>query len=111
MNESAPSDALPSAAFLDAFRRRLGSSQALRFDAFMELALYDPSLAEKPQVVAIGKADLPETRDRAKKEIDLFRRKKIEVFLISAVTGEGIDALIAAVVKKLKRDEREDHEH
>lgn len=76
-----------------------------------ELALYDPTLAEKPQVVAIGKADLPETRDRAKKEIDFFRRKNIEVFLISAVTGEGIDALIAAVVKKLKRDEREDHEH
>ncbi|MCU0531398.1 MAG: GTPase ObgE [Syntrophales bacterium] len=76
-----------------------------------ELALYDPALAEKPQVVAIGKADLPETRDRAKKEIDFFRRKNIEVFLISAVTGEGIDALIAAVVKKLKRDEREDHEH
>jgi len=72
-----------------------------------ELALYDPALAEKPQVVAIGKADLPETRERAKKEIDFFRRKKIEVFLISAVTGEGIDALTAAVVKKLKRNERE----
>jgi len=57
--------------------------------------------------VAIGKADLPETRERAKKEIDFFRRKKIEVFLISAVTGEGIDALTAAVVKKLKRNERE----
>ncbi|HNS53952.1 MAG: GTPase ObgE [Syntrophobacterales bacterium] len=76
-----------------------------------ELELYDPALAKKPQVVAIGKADLPETRERAKKEIDFFRRKKIEVFLISAVTGEGIDALIAAVVKKLKGDEREDHEH
>jgi len=72
-----------------------------------ELALYDPALAEKPQVVAIGKADLPETRERAKKEIDFFRRKKIEAFLISAVTGEGIDALTAAVVKKLKRNERE----
>lgn len=44
MNESAPPDALPSAEFLDTFRRRLGSSQALRFDAFMELALYDPSV-------------------------------------------------------------------
>jgi len=76
-----------------------------------ELALYDPTLAEKPQVVAIGKADLPATRDRAKKEIDFFRRKKIEIFLISAVTGEGIDALVAAVVKKLRREEREDHEH
>lgn len=76
-----------------------------------ELELYDPALAKKPQVVAIGKADLPETRERAKKEIDFFRRKKIEVFLISAVTGEGIDALIAAVVKKLKGDQREDHEH
>ena len=76
-----------------------------------ELELYSPSLAEKPQVVAIGKMDLPETRERAKKEIDFFRRKGIEVFTISAVTGEGVPALIAAVVKKLKRDPREEHEH
>jgi GTP-binding protein len=79
-----------------------------------ELELYDTALAKKPQVVAIGKMDLTETRERAKKEIDFFRRKGIEVFEISAVTGEGIDALIAAVVKKLQQaqwKEREEHEH
>jgi GTP-binding protein len=75
-----------------------------------ELELYSPSLAEKPQVVAIGKMDLPDTRERSKKEIDFFKRKGIEVLTISAVTGEGVPALIAAVVKKLKRDPREEHE-
>jgi GTP-binding protein len=76
-----------------------------------ELALYSPNLAEKPQVVAIGKLDLPDTQERVEKEIDFFRGKGIEVFAISAVTGAGVPALIAAVVKKLKRDPREEHEH
>jgi GTP-binding protein len=76
-----------------------------------ELELYSPSLAEKPQVVAIGKLDLPDVRERVEKEIDFFRGKGIEVFAISAVTGAGVPALIAAVVKKLKRDPREEHEH
>jgi GTP-binding protein len=76
-----------------------------------ELALYSPDLAKKPQVVAIGKLDLTDTQERAKKEIDFFRGKGIEVFGISAVTGEGINALIAAVVKKLKRDLQDNNEH
>ena len=76
-----------------------------------ELELYDPALATKPQVVAIGKMDLPETRERVKKEIDFFREKGIEVFGISAVTGEGLEALLAAVVKKLQRSAWGTHEH
>ena len=76
-----------------------------------ELELYSPNLAEKPQVVAIGKLDLPDTQARVEKEIDFFREKGIEVFAISAVTGAGVPALIAAVVKKLKRDSQENNEH
>jgi GTP-binding protein len=76
-----------------------------------ELALYSPELAKKPQIVAIGKLDLTDTQERMKKEIDFFREKGIEVFGISAVTGEGIDDLIAAVVKKLKRDLQDSNEH
>ncbi|NPV04202.1 MAG: GTPase ObgE [Syntrophaceae bacterium] len=76
-----------------------------------ELELYDPALAKKPQVVAIGKMDLPETRERAKKEIDFFREKGIEVYGISAVTGEGVEALIAAVVKRLQQGAWGKHEH
>jgi len=55
--------------------------------------------------------DLPETRERMKKEIDFFREKGIEVFGISAVTGEGVEALIAAVVKKLQQSAWGKHEH
>jgi GTP-binding protein len=76
-----------------------------------ELELYSPKLVEKPQIVVIGKLDLTETRERVEKEIDFFRGKGIEVFAISAVTGEGVPALIAAVVKKLKRDSQENNEH
>jgi GTP-binding protein len=76
-----------------------------------ELELYNPALAQKPQVVVIGKMDLTDTRERAEKEIDFFRGKGIEVYKISAVTGEGIEALMSAVVKKLKPDPQEEHEH
>jgi GTP-binding protein len=75
-----------------------------------ELALYDPALARKPQVVAIGKMDLTETRERVEKEVDRFKGKGIEVYKISAVTGEGVDALIAAVVRKLRQHSKEEHE-
>jgi predicted GTPase len=55
--------------------------------------------------------DLTDTRERVEKEIDFFRGKGIEVYKISAVTGEGLDTLMAAVVKKLKPNPQEEHEH
>ncbi|MEN6320776.1 MAG: GTPase ObgE [Syntrophaceae bacterium] len=66
-----------------------------------ELALFSPALIEKPQVVAISKIDLPPTRERYKKEIDIFREKGIKVFAFSAVTGEGINTVIQEIIKKL----------
>jgi GTP-binding protein len=69
-----------------------------------ELALYSPALAEKPQIVAVNKVDVPEARKGAALlRRALSRRKKAprEVFAISAVTGEGIDALLDAVAAVL----------
>jgi GTP-binding protein len=66
-----------------------------------ELALFSPSMMEKPQVIAINKIDLPVTRESLKKEIDRFEKKGIKVFAFSAVTGEGINTVIQEITKKL----------
>jgi GTPase len=76
-----------------------------------ELALYSPELVIKPQVVALSKIDLPEVRKKIKKEIDIFRKKGIKIFAISAVTGEGVHEVLAEIAKKLKAKEiRKSHE-
>ncbi len=69
-----------------------------------ELRLYSPELAQKPQIVAVNKVDVPEARKAAAAlQKALSRRKKgpREVHLISAVTGEGLDALLDEVGKVL----------
>ncbi|MGZ3634836.1 MAG: GTPase ObgE [Syntrophales bacterium] len=70
-----------------------------------ELALFSPYLIEKPQVVAINKIDLPLTRERVKKEIDIFGRNGIKVLAFSAITGEGIDSVINAITRQLHNNE------
>jgi GTP-binding protein len=70
-----------------------------------ELALYSPELAKKPQIVAVNKVDVPEARAAAGKLAAALRRRKKgpprEVLAISAVTGEGVDALLDAVGRVL----------
>jgi GTP-binding protein len=68
-----------------------------------ELRLYSPLLAEKPQVVAVTKMDLPEARERFQElRKGLGRRKGSQPILaISAVTGQGLDALLDAVARIL----------
>jgi GTP-binding protein len=70
-----------------------------------ELTLFSPSLIEKQQVVAINKIDLPITRDRIKKEFDIFKRNGIKVLAFSAITGEGIDSVINEITRKLHNAE------
>jgi len=67
-----------------------------------ELASFSPKLAEKPQVVAINKMDLPITRERIKKDIDIFEKKSVKVLTFSAITGEGVEAVICEIVNKLR---------
>ncbi len=65
-----------------------------------ELALYNPALAEKQMLVAANKIDLPESR----KNLVPFRHElggKYEIFAISALTGEGLDRLVARIGRLL----------
>jgi len=70
-----------------------------------ELALYSPELAKKPQIVAVTKIDVPEARAAGLKLQRLLARRKkpIDVHLISAVTGEGLQELLDAIGRVLFR--------
>ncbi|MHB8909519.1 MAG: GTPase ObgE [Syntrophales bacterium] len=63
-----------------------------------ELELFSPDMLKKRQVVAIGKLDLPVTRERMKKDIDTFARKGIELLAFSAATGEGVPEVLRALI-------------
>ena len=65
-----------------------------------ELVRYDASLGERPEVVVMSKCELPGA-DEVKQT--LAREVGRDVIGISAVTGQGLDALLRAVVAELDR--------
>jgi len=67
-----------------------------------ELKKYNPALAEKPQIAAVNKIDLPFVREKIKKEVALFKKKGIILHSFSAVTGEGVKEILNRIAEKLK---------
>ncbi len=68
----------------------------------MEIKLYDHSLFKKDYLVAINKIDLFSDRlelEKAKKI--LIKKCKKQVYLISAITGEGLPVFIRALHEKI----------
>jgi GTP-binding protein len=63
-----------------------------------ELELYNPELAAKPEIVAVSKSELPGSNEV---KADLEKALKQTVLAISAVTGQGLSQLVAAVVRAL----------
>lgn len=66
-----------------------------------ELNLFDSALAQKPQLVAVNKIDLPEVRARLDEIKDAFNNAGAKVFFISAATGEGVSELMAEISRML----------
>jgi len=67
-----------------------------------ELALYDPVLSHKPQIVVVNKSDKPEVyekRDAIQKD---FETIGIRPLFISAATGDGVKELMQTAYKLLK---------
>jgi GTP-binding protein len=62
-----------------------------------ELELFNPALAERPQVVVLSKMDLPDARGHWPKVEAAMRARKLPAYAISAATGEGVRHLIARV--------------
>lgn len=65
-----------------------------------ELRLYNPDLATRPQIVAANKMDLPEAEMNLKRLAGVLEGK-YDYFPVSAVTGEGLDRLMARVAMLL----------
>ncbi|HID64379.1 MAG TPA: GTPase ObgE [Anaerolineae bacterium] len=66
-----------------------------------ELALFNPQLARKPQVVVLNKMDLPQAQElwpRIRRET---KKLGLEAMSISAVTGQGVPTLLRRVVDLL----------
>jgi GTP-binding protein len=69
-----------------------------------ELALFNPELAEKPQIIVINKMDLPDVQALLSEVIPYFDRLGLKVFPISAASGEGIPALLDEIAATIWRD-------
>jgi GTP-binding protein len=60
-----------------------------------ELRLFNPILADRPQIVVLNKMDLPDARDRWPQVKAAVQSRGLPVSAISAVTGEGVWQVMA----------------
>jgi GTP-binding protein len=74
-----------------------GSSQEDLVGAYhvinSELELFNPKLAQERQVIALNKVDTPGARTLAKEVVEALKVFNSDIWIISALTGEGVDAL------------------
>ena len=66
-----------------------------------ELRRYGPMFEGRPRVVALNKVDTTEGRELVKRTRKVLRKRNIPLFAVSAVTGEGTDALLEALWRRL----------
>ena len=79
-----------------------------------ELQEFNPALAHKPQIIAVNKIDVTEVRMQRAELAEALRQAAAEspvlpngadtpVFFISAVSGEGLDAMLGRVIEMMER--------
>ncbi len=73
-----------------------------------ELKKYSEKLSKRKQIIVANKLDIMQDESAYKELEELAKKEKIEIFKISAVTGEGIKELFNHVSKVLKTLPKED---
>lgn len=76
----------------------------------LELERFDPELAKRPQIVAMSKSDITEVREAYEKLKPKFAKKKIDLRLFSAATGDGVKELAIDLYKLVTGRKIEDWE-
>jgi GTP-binding protein len=72
-----------------------------------ELALFDPQLAKKPQIVVANKIDLPDARENVKILAGRLPKEFRPLYTISAATTENVQKLVQTVGGKLANIRRD----
>ena len=67
-----------------------------------ELAQYDAALADRPQVVAVNKADMEETQEQLAEVTAALKGMGVSPVVMSAATGEGVQAVLDRVLQALE---------
>jgi GTP-binding protein len=83
-----------------------------------ELKAYGAGLARKKEVVALNKIDALDAKTRTKRQAALAKASRKKVHLLSGVSGEGRDAVLALLAKSVaaakgapdEPDKAEDHD-
>lgn len=73
-----------------------------------ELGKYSPKLAKRKQIIVANKADIAQDSSLYEELEELAKKQKMEIFKISAATGQGIKELmehVAEVLKTLPKEE------
>jgi len=97
---------------LDASRIKEESPMADWTAVNRELELFDPALAQKPQIVVANKIDLPQGLAKVELLKGLFAPVSLSFCAVSAVTGEGLAELKRLVGRRLEGLKRaEDGRH
>ena len=68
-----------------------------------ELALFDPDLAKKPQIVALNKIDQPGVLEQNKKLIKALEKKGYPIFAISALAQTSLEPLLLKALELVKQ--------
>ncbi|MGC4089317.1 MAG: GTPase ObgE [Polyangiaceae bacterium] len=66
-----------------------------------ELGAFKPELLRFPEIVALSKADLPDVREAYPELKAAFAELGVDLYLVSAVSHDGLDALMQAVAERL----------
>ena len=67
-----------------------------------ELEAYGHGLTEKPEIIALNKADAVPAEEMTKKRAKLKRAVKRPIFVLSGATGQGADDVLTAVLQKVQ---------
>ena len=85
---------------LSTFSRSSGREPVNDFNVILnELASFSEELARKPMFVVASKIDVAQDPERVSAVRELAEEKTMPFFEISAVTGQGIDALRRAMAE------------
>ncbi|MCY7397375.1 MAG: GTPase ObgE, partial [Sphingomonas bacterium] len=76
-----------------------------------ELAAYGAGLEDKPEVLALSRADLVDPKDMAKLAKKLAKVAGVIPFVVSAATGDGLDPLLDAILDEVGGLKQAENEH